>query len=221
MTTCPKCGLPVEDDAKFCAVCGARISRTIKSEVCKVCGSQLKEGAKFCNVCGSPVGDSEKDKEEQQKMEQEERNPTMDEIAVPEITDNMPGLEEISEDKNAPTMDSVEMPGEKPREEPKPAVEEIPIPEPVPIPEPKQPEPVVSQPYQPTQNTAQQSQPSYQQTAQPTGVHNVNVNNGQQYSQTDMNKHQAVPGQTAKVILPIAIIAALVLIIIICLIFLM
>jgi len=45
--TCAKCGFVNNADAKFCAKCGAPITKT-----CPSCGAVNDDGAKFCNSCG-------------------------------------------------------------------------------------------------------------------------------------------------------------------------
>lgn len=234
MTTCPKCGLPVDDNAKFCAVCGEKIQRIVHNEVCKVCGSQLKEGAKFCNVCGSPVGGSEQEKQQKAAQAEEERNPTMDEIKVPVIDDNIPELsgKKPLKDENAPTMDSVEIPGQKPKApvNTQPAAE-------IPVPEPSAAQPVMSgvnsQAYsQNTQSTPNYNQPvnntaaqPYQQPAQPVinpqpqavvppqqnmAANNVNPAQPVQSAQPNMNNinqmKNVVPGKSGKMLIPIILI---------------
>ena len=49
---CPKCGKMLEEDAKFCPSCGAKISTTTK---CPSCHAVLKPGAKFCSKCGEKI----------------------------------------------------------------------------------------------------------------------------------------------------------------------
>ncbi|MGH2400514.1 MAG: adenylate/guanylate cyclase domain-containing protein, partial [bacterium] len=46
-TTCPACGVPNPESAKFCGNCG----RALKS-ACPECGVDVPEGAKFCANCG-------------------------------------------------------------------------------------------------------------------------------------------------------------------------
>ncbi len=45
---CPSCGKAIQDGAKFCMYCGAKIG-------CAKCGAELIPGAKFCANCGNPV----------------------------------------------------------------------------------------------------------------------------------------------------------------------
>ena len=47
-STCPSCGQPVINGAKFCPNCGARL-------VCPNCGNALIPGAKFCPNCGNKI----------------------------------------------------------------------------------------------------------------------------------------------------------------------
>jgi membrane protease subunit (stomatin/prohibitin family) len=53
MTNCPDCGLPVENDARFCHHCGHQILLLRK---CEICGKNLGPKAKFCPSCGNPAG---------------------------------------------------------------------------------------------------------------------------------------------------------------------
>ncbi|HQP32241.1 MAG TPA: zinc ribbon domain-containing protein [Deltaproteobacteria bacterium] len=48
--TCPSCNSPLENNAKFCTECGAKI----KAEAhCTQCGAKLAPNAKFCGECGA------------------------------------------------------------------------------------------------------------------------------------------------------------------------
>ena len=49
MSNCPKCGQPLNEDAKFCGQCGAAVRH------CSTCGAELKDGAAYCGQCGAPV----------------------------------------------------------------------------------------------------------------------------------------------------------------------
>ncbi len=48
--TCPSCGRANDDDARFCAGCGAELKLA-----CAACGAELPAGAAFCKACGAPV----------------------------------------------------------------------------------------------------------------------------------------------------------------------
>ncbi len=52
-STCPECGLPVAQDARFCPHCGHQL---LILRRCGVCGKNLTPKARFCPACGSPVG---------------------------------------------------------------------------------------------------------------------------------------------------------------------
>lgn len=126
MADCPTCGLPYQEGAKFCPACGGKLPVIIQQHTCKVCGNTLSENAKFCNICGSPTGlgeESEEAKAEREAQEKRENaNPTMDEIQIPVITDDMLGLQDKPKtDESTPTMDSIYMPGEEPAAPKKPA----------------------------------------------------------------------------------------------------
>lgn len=127
MPDCPTCGLPYQEGAKFCPACGGKLPVIIQQHICKICGNTLSGNAKFCNICGSPTGlaeESEEDKAEREAQEKlENANPTMDEIQIPVITDEMLGLQDKPKtDENTPTMDSIYMPGQEPvAPKPKPA----------------------------------------------------------------------------------------------------
>ncbi len=51
--TCPNCGKPVNEDAKFCPNCGKSMVPT-----CPQCGAEITLGAKFCPNCGKKLGNS-------------------------------------------------------------------------------------------------------------------------------------------------------------------
>lgn len=127
MADCPTCGLPYQEGAKFCPACGGKLPVIIQQHICKICGNTLNENAKFCNICGSPTGlaeeiESKAEKEAQEKIDN--ANPTMDEIQIPVITDEMLGLtEKPLKDDSTPTMDSIYMPGQEPAApKPKPVI---------------------------------------------------------------------------------------------------
>ena len=50
MPICPSCHAANEDDARFCASCGASLTPT-----CVACGTGLPDDARFCPACGTPV----------------------------------------------------------------------------------------------------------------------------------------------------------------------
>ncbi len=119
MADCPTCGLPYQEGAKFCPACGGKLPVIIQQHTCKVCGNTLSENAKFCNICGSPTGLGEETEEAKAEREAQEKrenaNPTMDEIQIPVITDDLPGLQDKpKKDDSTPTMDSIYMPGQEP-----------------------------------------------------------------------------------------------------------
>lgn len=105
MMNCPKCNLPVENGAKFCKACGAKLLITQRN--CKMCGNVLAENAKFCNICGTPCP------VETPEKVADDRNATMDEISVPIIDDSLLNAKQKSKEE-MPTMDSVYLPGQEP-----------------------------------------------------------------------------------------------------------
>lgn len=58
---CGNCGAELDDDARFCQVCGTPVEEKAVAEekrperVCGNCGSYLSPEAKFCGNCGAPV----------------------------------------------------------------------------------------------------------------------------------------------------------------------
>ena len=50
--SCPDCGRPLREGAKFCDNCGAALALPA---VCAECGAALRSGAKFCANCGQAV----------------------------------------------------------------------------------------------------------------------------------------------------------------------
>ena len=51
--TCPSCAYENNDDARFCAGCGAALGTT-----CASCGTVVPPGGRFCPNCGTPVPDA-------------------------------------------------------------------------------------------------------------------------------------------------------------------
>lgn len=50
---CIQCGQELEEGAKFCYSCGAKVQNTF----CSKCGAELPRDAKFCGSCGSKTSD--------------------------------------------------------------------------------------------------------------------------------------------------------------------
>jgi len=50
VATCPNCGKPLAQNAKFCPECGTRLQGAVH---CTECGAQIPSGAKFCPECGA------------------------------------------------------------------------------------------------------------------------------------------------------------------------
>jgi len=48
--TCPKCGVSLAGNVKFCPECGANVK---SASHCTECGAKLQPGAKFCGECGA------------------------------------------------------------------------------------------------------------------------------------------------------------------------
>ena len=51
--TCPKCGNPIRQGARFCNKCGENL--TGESSFCKYCGKPKKPNQKFCSHCGKYI----------------------------------------------------------------------------------------------------------------------------------------------------------------------
>lgn len=118
---CPVCGLPVKEGERFCNACGSKLPHIVKQSFCPICGNTLLEGAKACSLCGTPVAGNEETTAAEVIAQQKEamKNPSMDELYVPVITDEMLGIKNEPVVKNDfPTMDAVTMPGQKPRPQP-------------------------------------------------------------------------------------------------------
>ena len=190
MPNCPECNFPYEEGQKFCNTCGTKLPSFIKQKVCPVCGNTLLENTKVCNICGTPVNVPQDTTAAEEIAKQKEAlvNPTMDEIEIPEITDEMLGLtEEPVKTDDMPTMDSIFMPGQEPAKKPKPVAISKPAPaQPTPMQTPNvPPTPQVQQPYQ---QTNQMPQNQYQQ---PQMAQNTAPNN--QYVQTNMPAQNQIP----------------------------
>ena len=48
--TCPKCGVPLSSNVKFCPECGGKIH---DKKFCVSCGKPMEAGVKFCPECGA------------------------------------------------------------------------------------------------------------------------------------------------------------------------
>ena len=53
LSSCPKCGVDIPREVKFCGQCGYRTQLT-----CPKCSSKIPDGFKFCGECGFQVDDS-------------------------------------------------------------------------------------------------------------------------------------------------------------------
>ncbi|WP_448544606.1 SPFH domain-containing protein [Roseiflexus sp.] len=51
MKACPRCGVSVPENAKFCSECGA----SLRPAACPQCGHAVTPGAKFCIECGAAL----------------------------------------------------------------------------------------------------------------------------------------------------------------------
>ena len=52
---CTQCGAALQDGAKFCGGCGAKVEQ---AQFCTGCGAKMVAGTKFCGECGTGVGDT-------------------------------------------------------------------------------------------------------------------------------------------------------------------
>ena len=50
---CPKCGINLNDNVKFCKECGYAFG--VNRNVCKVCGTAVEDDVKFCPECGNRI----------------------------------------------------------------------------------------------------------------------------------------------------------------------
>lgn len=57
MITCPNCGKPLPEGAKFCGECGARISVEEKTIFCPYCGQKTSASLPFCQQCGASIAE--------------------------------------------------------------------------------------------------------------------------------------------------------------------
>ena len=197
MPNCPECNFPYEEGQKFCNTCGAKLPVKVNQKICPVCGNTLFDKTKVCNICGTPVSVPEDTTAAEELARQQEmlKNPTMDAVDVPVITDDMLGLTDEQPNKaDMPTMDSIFMPGQttaKPKPKPKP----VPIAKPAPAPVPQ---PSISPQQTPQmQNNFQQLN---QQSAQPrnfsSGVRQQN--NFAQPAQQYQQPQSVIPQQPAQ-----------------------
>lgn len=49
---CPSCGNPVQEGARFCSGCGAKLQT---KAFCPACGAEVAAGAAFCSMCGTKI----------------------------------------------------------------------------------------------------------------------------------------------------------------------
>ncbi len=62
MRPCPSCHATNDDDARFCASCGASLAAA-----CEACGAGLPDDALFCPACGTPVAAPEQEPRGQER----------------------------------------------------------------------------------------------------------------------------------------------------------
>ena len=196
MPNCPQCNMPYEEGERFCNSCGGKLPVRVEQKICPVCGNTLFENTKVCNICGTSVSAPQDTTAAEELARQQEalKNPTMDEVEIPVITDDMLVNEEPNK-ADMPTMDSIFMPGQNAPSQPVKIAK--PKREPEPIPQPSVVAPLGQQnnQYQQTNNNQfqqtnnnqyqqtnnyQQAAPQnqYQQTAQPQAVIPPQQNNG-------------------------------------------
>jgi hypothetical protein len=62
LITCPKCGISLNPNLRFCNQCGAAVSAISSPSspktlhFCPHCRAQINEGVRFCNSCGKKLG---------------------------------------------------------------------------------------------------------------------------------------------------------------------
>ena len=83
---CATCGAPLEDNERFCTVCGTPVEKKkIESHIyCRQCGNLLSPDAVFCDVCGKEV---ERPKHKEEKPVAEEPA-EMEGLVSPTITED-------------------------------------------------------------------------------------------------------------------------------------
>lgn len=236
MPNCPECNFPYEEGQKFCNTCGAKLPVKINQKICPVCGNTLFENTKVCNICGTPVSVPQDTTAAEELARQQEmlKNPTMDAVDVPVITDEMLGLTDEQPNKaDMPTMDSIFMPGQSaPAPKPKPVQIAKPAPAPVPQPSiaPQQAPQMqnnfrqMNQPRNMSAGVQQQNnfaQPA-QQYQQPQSVippqqQNAYPQNNMPQNNMPMNNQQnsAKPAKGGKSIAPIILIIAIIAVILV------
>ncbi len=114
MLRCPKCNAELQDDARFCHVCGSKMEVPAPTPRCPKCNTDVDASARFCHVCGANMAAPAPEP----VVAEEEVAPAVV-IPVPE----QPVLEEVPEE---PTIveDEVPVAEEAPQEE-VPVVEEV------------------------------------------------------------------------------------------------
>lgn len=70
--TCPVCGKPVKESAKFCTSCGSQIpeiaERLNAQKICSSCGAEMDKDAMFCTECGTRVIENPSDSMTNEKV---------------------------------------------------------------------------------------------------------------------------------------------------------
>ena len=52
---CPKCGMQVQRNTKFCSNCGNPMGTVSAGITCPKCGAPIPAGSKFCSTCGEKI----------------------------------------------------------------------------------------------------------------------------------------------------------------------
>lgn len=90
---CKECGAEIEENAKFCSVCGAKV---VQKKKCKKCGAELDDDSLFCMECGTRVNGVDSDSKANSENESSNSfSNNHDKVEESTIEQSEPQMEEL------------------------------------------------------------------------------------------------------------------------------